>query len=143
MIDIRVVIEDHFRRVLEATKRAVFKSLGHAAAAIRKTAIESIEPEEGPSEPGTPPHTHTSGFTKKGKPRRGQLPQSIVFVEDKAAEEAIVGPRASVVGEAGAAHEFGGEFRGDDYPERPFMWPALEENIDRFAEGFQGSIGEE
>lgn len=57
-------------------------------------------------------------------------------------EGAIIGPRASVVGEAGQAHEFGGEFRGGEFPARPFMAPALENNLDRFAGTWSGSIGE-
>jgi hypothetical protein len=34
----------------------------------------------------------------------------------------------------------GGEFRGHEYPERPFMAPALEKNLDRFAGDWAGSI---
>ena len=48
---------------------------------------------------------------------------------------------ASVVGQAGAAHEFGGKFYSNDYPERPFMQPALERALPRFAGEWAGSIG--
>jgi hypothetical protein len=133
---------DSTKRVLDAADKAAFKNLGHAASAIRKTAIESIKPAEGPSPPGTPPHTHTAGVTKKGKLKKGHLPRAIVYDVDKAKQEAVVGPRASVVGESGAAHELGEEFRGDDYPERPYMSPALEANAPRFADEYAGSIGE-
>ena len=133
---------DTTRRVQDAADKATFKNLGHAASSIRKSAIESIQPEEGPSAPGTPPHTHTGGVTKKGKPRKGNLQRAIVYDVDKAAQDAVIGPRASVVGEAGAAHELGGEFHGDDYPERPYMGPALETNAPRLPGEFAGSIGE-
>jgi hypothetical protein len=36
----------------------------------------------------------------------------------------------------------GGEFRGHEYPERPYMAPALEKNLDRFAGDWAGSIGD-
>ena len=68
------------------------------------------------------------------------MPRAIVYAADK--ESAVVGPRHSVVGEAGAAHEFGEEFRGTDYPERSYMEPALDANLDRFAASWGGSIGE-
>jgi len=133
---------DNFNKVAEAVEKAAFRNVGHAAAAIRKDAIESIKPAEGASEPGTPPHTHTSGVTKKGKLRRGELQRAIVFAHNREENEALVGPRFSVVGTSGAAHEFGGEYLGQDYPERPFMSPALENNIDRFGGSFEASIGQ-
>lgn len=134
-----------------------FKNLGHASSAIRKDAIASIKPgptrqetlpsgrvvtRKVPSRPGTPPHTHTAGVTKKGKPKAGFLPRAIVFVVDKAKQEAVIGPRASIIGESGGAHELGGEFRGQDYPERAYMYPALQRNLSRFGSGMAASLGE-
>lgn len=142
MIGIDVKIEDNTQRVADAAERATFRNLGHAAATLRNEAIESIVPAEGPSEPGTPPHTHTASVTKAGRVRRGELPRAIVFDVDRAAQSALIGPRYSVVGESGAAHELGGEFKGEEYPERSFMGPALDNIEDRFAQSFQGSIGE-
>lgn len=129
------------QRVTDAADRTTFKNLGHAAARIRKSAVESIKPAEGPSPVGSPPHTHTQGVTKKGKIRRGELQRAIQFDVDKGRQEAIVGPRASVVGLSGRAHELGEEHMGQDFPERPFMFPALEENLDRFQADWAGSIG--
>jgi len=134
-IDFKFV--DTSKAVAKASDDATFKNFGHAAAGIRKTAIASIQPGDGPSTPGTPPHTHTQKVTKSGKTRAGVLPKSITFKADK--EGAVIGPRESIVGEAGAAHEFGEEFRGDDYPERPFMGPALEANLARFASSWQAA----
>src|SRR5262245_12333261 len=142
MIGARVQIVDRMQQVADAAKAAEFRNLGHAAASIRKTEIASIKSAPGPSQPGTPPHTDTGGLSKSGKARRGVLQRSFAYAVDKAAGRAVIGPQASVVGEAGAAHEFGGEFRGMDYPERPFAAPALEQNLDRFAGDWQGSIGE-
>lgn len=131
---------DQTKRVETATEKAAFRNFSHAAAAIRKDAIGSIQQAEGPSEPGTPPHTHTGGVTKKGKVRKGNLQRAITF--DATKEDAVIGPRESVVGLAGRAHELGEEFHGDDFPERPYMSPALEQNMDRFASEWSGSIGE-
>jgi hypothetical protein len=131
MIGLEVKTEDRTQRVTDAAERATFRNLGHAAAAIRRDTVESIVVAEGASAAGTPPLT-----------RRRQLKRAIRFANDRAAGEAVVGPMASIVGESGRAHELGGEFRGHDYPERPFMAPALEKNLDRFAGDWQGSIGE-
>lgn len=128
--------------VIKAADRAAFKNLGHAAATIRNDAIGSIIQAEGPSLPGRPPHTHTGGLTKKGKVRRGELQRAITFDYSKQEKTAVIGPRKSVVGLSGAAHELGGDFKGQDYPERAFMGPALQRNLDRFAEDWRGSIGE-
>lgn len=141
MIGMSATTTSNFKKVEQAAGQASFRSLGHAAAAIRKTEIASIKPGEGPSAAGTPPHTHTQKLTKKGKVRKGQLPRSFAFHVDKAKGEAIVGPRASVVGTSASAHEFGGEYKGESFDARPFAAPALAENLDRFAEGFRGSLG--
>lgn len=142
MFSVQAIVEFFPTPIIERAKDAGFRNTGHAAASIRKTAIESMEEAEGPSPPGEPPHTHTSGVTRKGRKRPGVLPKSITFDNDRESQTALIGPRFSVVGLAGEAHEFGGEFRGDDYPERPFMEPALMQNIDRFASDWAGSIGE-
>jgi hypothetical protein len=131
MIGIDIKTEDKTQRVTDATERATFRNLGHAVAAIRRDVVESIVVAEGPSPAGTPPHT-----------RRRQLKRAIRFANDRAAQEAVVGPMASIVGESGRAHEMGGEFRGHDFPERPYMAPALEKNLDRFAGDWQSAIGD-
>lgn len=81
-----------------------------------------------PSAPGTPPHT-----------RRKQLPNAIVY--DAAKGNAVIGPRFSRVGLSGEAHEFGGSYRGDQYPERSYMGPALTRDMPAFGNSFEGSIG--
>lgn len=117
--------------IAKAAEKAAFRNMGHAAARIRKDAQESIDVAEGPSPAGTPPHT-----------RKKQLPRAITFDYARSEQSAVIGPRASVVGEAGAAHELGGEFRGGEFDERPYMLPALEKNLPRFAQDWAGAIGE-
>jgi hypothetical protein len=130
MLGLSVQTEDRTRRVANAASAATFRNLGHAAARIAKDAKASLETAEGPSPPGSPPHTHKGAFLRR----------AVRYAASK--EEAIVGPQASLVGEVGAAHEFGEEYRGQEYPERAFMGPALEANEPRFAESWRGSIGE-
>lgn len=128
-LSMSVVVESLFPNVAKAAALAEFRSLGHAAATIRRDAAQSIDRSANPSEPGEPPHT-----------RRGQLKRAFRF--DVSEESAVVGPMLSMVGESAAAHEFGEEYKGQSFPERPFMAPALDRALPRFLRDWQGSIGE-
>lgn len=147
MIGTDVKIVDETRKVTQATERAKYRNVRHAAASIRKEAIASIKPapkgerrrarrrkgkivaraRHASSPPGSPPYTN-----------RGQLKRAIIYAADK--DTAIIGPRYSAVAASSQAHEFGGTYKGQQYPERPFMGPALEKNLDRFATSFRDSI---
>lgn len=129
MFGLKIKTEDRTKRVKDAADKAAFRNFGHAAASIRKDVVASIETSPEPSPPGEPPHT-----------RRRLLPRAMRFAVDK--QGAVIGPMASVAGQVGSAHEFGGQFRGDQYPERPFMLPALERAVPRFAGQWRGLIGE-
>jgi hypothetical protein len=142
MIGLAVTVRDQTQQVAQQLERTVVRNVGHAAASLRKRAIESIEPSDQPSPPGRPPHTRLRVSRKTGKVRPGQLQRAIVFDHDKQAHVAVIGARHTVVGESGQAHEFGGEYRGDDYPQRAFMGPALERTADRFGDDFAGSLGQ-
>lgn len=120
-------------RVAKAAEKAAFRNLGHAANRIMKDARASIVTNKNEASPaGTPPHT---------KAQAGHNLRTAIRY-DSTSEDAVVGPMGSMVGEAGATHEFGQERGGIDYPERPFMGPALEQNLDRFAESWRGAITE-
>lgn len=123
--------EDNTAAVAKAAQRESAKAIGRAAGRIRKTAIASISRGQEASAPGSPPNT-----------RRGQLKRAIRFDVNRESLEAVIGPMESMVGTSAAAHEFGEEYKGQDYPERPFMGPALDDNITAFAEEFSGTIGE-
>ncbi len=49
-------------------------------------------------------------------------------------------PTCLTLATAGNAHEFGGKFRREHYPKRPFMGPALEKVKDRLPPMWAGSI---
>ena len=130
MIDMRVLsFIDETPQVAKAVERGAIQGLRKAAFKIYEKARESIVESPEPSAPGEPPHT-----------RRGQLKRAIVYSVDAKEQVAIIGPRESVVGTSAAAHEFGGTFRGEKYPERPFMGAALEEELEIIPAGFANEV---
>lgn len=134
MIEFQTKIDAAKIRAFERlADKGFFKSLGNAAAAIRSTARSLIQRSSEPSTPGEPVHT------KRGKAKRSD---AILFAVDEPAGEAVVGFTYSVMQESMSAHEHGGVYLGTDYPARPVMAPALEVNLVRFADEFQGSLGE-
>lgn len=129
MIGFTAKVTDETAKVKQAVDRTAYRNLGHAAASIRKAAIRLIRRSAKPSAEGEPPHT-----------REGALRRSIRFaVEDKFT--AVIGPRASAVGQSASAHEHGGMYMGQEFSARPFMGPAMEENLDRFAKDWEGAVG--
>lgn len=130
MIKATARTENRFHRVKKAADKGAFRNFFHAASSIRKDAASSIIGSPEPSEEGEPPHTR----------RRNFLRRAIRFDADK--EGAVIGTMASVIGTAGEAHEKGIVYKGVDFPERAFMFPALERQIPRFAGEWKGSIGE-
>lgn len=131
-ISVVVDVETTVRRVENAAEKAAYKNIRHALFSISKAAKASIKKSKEPSEAGTPPNTRGRG--------RHNVRGAIYTAADKF--EGIAGPRHSYVGESGRAHEFGEEFEGDDFEERPFMGPQLKANAPRFAASWHGSIGE-
>jgi hypothetical protein len=122
-------------RGLELAKQFRYRSyraLERLGFLVRKQAQSSIEDEPGPSEPDHPPHTHKRATSKSGRPRKqGLLPASILYGLDKASMSVLIGPSKNVVGTVGQAFEHEGEttYKGQHYPSRSFMGPALGEEI--------------
>lgn len=117
------------KKVVKAAQRANITSLGHAGAAIRLTARRSIRKSDASSTPGTPPHT-----------RKGRIRNAIKYAVVAAAQSVVIGPDHEVAADSGAAHEFGGRFRQENYDRRPFMGPALEKTKDRLPRMWAGSV---
>lgn len=128
--EFKVELNLDFGRVSRAVDKAAFRSFSHAAASIRKDAAASIETSFEPSEPGRPPHTR----------RRNRLRRAIQYRATK--EGAVIGTAFSAIGEAGAAHEHGETFHGDEFAERQFMQPALERALPRIPGDWRGAVGE-
>lgn len=129
MFGLKTTTEDKTKDVARAAEKAQYRNFFHAAASVSRTAKESIDKADGPSAPGSPPHTHKRVFLRR----------AIRCAANK--QGAIIGPIHSVVGHSAEAHEFGGIYKSTRYPERPFMRPALDKAAPRFAGSWQGSIG--
>lgn len=98
------------RKAKDASKRAMFKG----GAAVMRIARRTIRTSKKKAPAGQQPHT-----------RRGQLRRAIVFDVESSGPSAMIGPRASFVGIAGAEHETGKQYRQTKLPQRPYMKPAL------------------
>jgi hypothetical protein len=129
MIAMRARTKFDKQKVLVKTREANITSLGHAGAALRLTARRSIRTRKKASAPGTPPHT-----------RRGQLKRAIAYAVDKQRGVVAIGPERDGVGTSGSAHEFGGRYRRERYPKRPYMGPALEKLQDRLPDFWANSV---
>jgi len=128
-IGFQVKTRSEIPKVLRKAHRANIDSLGHAGGTIRLTAKRSIRKSANPAEPGKPPKT-----------RRGQLRSSIRFAVERNRQRVLIGPDHRIVGQSGRAHEFGGRYRKQRYPKRPFMGPALTKTKDRLPKHWAGSI---
>jgi hypothetical protein len=117
------------RKVRKKADAGNFKSLNHAAAAIRLTARRSIRRSPKESAAGTPPHT-----------RRGLLKRALLYNVDKSRMRAVIGPAYSIAGRSGSAHEFGGRYYGRKYPKRSFIGPALRKQESRISRFWSASI---
>jgi hypothetical protein len=117
------------KKVRDAAKKGSITSLGHAGAAIRLQARHSIRKGKKPSPAGTPPHT-----------RKGRLRNAIKYAVTPGKQSVVIGPDYVVAADSGMAHEFGGKFRHERYPKRPFMGPALEKVKDRLPSFWAGSV---
>ena len=115
--------------VARKAKRANIQSLAHAGAAIRLAARRGIRRRKKASPAGQPPST-----------RRGLLRSAILYAVEKQNNLVVIGPEHSKVGRSGSAHEHGGRYRRQWYPQRPFMRPALEKNKDRLPKFWAGSV---
>jgi len=129
MISLQSKAAFNARKVRRRAKSANIRSLGHAGAAIRLAARRSIRKSSKASRPGSPPHT-----------RKGRLRGAILYAVEREKDRVVIGPRYTVAGPSGMAHEFGGRFRRQVYPRRAFMGPALEKVRDRLPRMWAGSV---
>lgn len=109
-------VQLRLQRIVKAAERARKGSLQSVGYPIATIAKSKIQRSRRPSSPGQPPAT-----------RRGLLRRAIRYQVADDRRSVVIGPAYSMVGTAGQAHEFGGRYRGDTFPKRPFMGPALDE----------------
>lgn len=146
------------------------KALSRFGAVVRRTAQTSMRYRKGASAPGTPPSAHKSGRLaalkkmKRAKYNGALLREMLFFAYDPRSGDTIVGPLGFKTKGTPipALHEYGGEraaFKGEvmaagkgknqslvklkgtlRYPARPFMRPALDKSLPKFAASFRGTV---
>jgi hypothetical protein len=126
---VKAKVKFNSQKILRASRSSSIRSLNHAAGAVRLTAKRSIRKSSHSSSAGSPPNT-----------RRGLIRGSIRFAVDKKAQYALIGTSYLIAGVSGKPHEHGGSFRGENYPQRAFMMPALRKNKDRINEFWKNSV---
>lgn len=138
------------KAVTDPAERAEQRAKSKFGAFVRRSARSSIKAKKGASRPGQPPHAH-SGYEveKKGKKQKRYLfRDSILFGQDPRTKSVIVGPVLRSGGHRGPttpeALELGGVIPRFGKPKRirprPFMKPALDREMPKFANLFRGSI---
>ena len=137
--------DPEYNKILAAVAKATMTALKIAGFNIRKTAMDSLQAVRGASDPGTPPHTHTTRYSRRTgmmKRRRkfGFLPGSIIYSPEPEKQTVVIGPNAQKIDQIGHVMEFGGEYKGGHYPARPFMGPALTANLSKIPGGFAGQV---
>ena len=127
MVAVAVKVVNHTKRVIAAVDRAQPEVLADMASIVVENVQDLFIRSPDPSRPGSSPHT-----------REGALPASV----DQAVgtDDVIIGPVASEVGQVGAAHEFGIQYKGQDYDKREFMGPGLDLSTDRIAQEWYRAI---
>jgi hypothetical protein len=131
MIGFATKFQDDTAKVKKQAEKATVQALYKAAYAIMTTAKGLIKTSPQASPPGEPPHT-----------RAGQLRQAIRYEVNRAEFTAYIGPQASQMGPAAQPMEHGGTFRGERYPERPFMGPALDKNREKIPAFLAGTVND-
>lgn len=117
------------KKLKRAAKAGSIKSLGHAGASIRLVARRSIKKSKQPSTPGSPPHT-----------RKGRIKNAIKYAVSADKQSVVIGPDVEVAGTSAKAHEFGGQYKREQYDKRPFMGPALNKTKERLPAMWAGSV---
>ena len=104
---------DRLRKAIERAREGSLRPIGFIVSQIAKGKVKKSAVA---SPPGQPPHT-----------RRGRLKFAIRYQMAQDKRSIVIGPAASKLGIAHKPHEFGGQYKGGRFPERPLMGPALEE----------------
>lgn len=122
---------EQIRAMQKRVDKGIFETLEHTAAAVRLTAFRLIFKRKGPSPKGTPI------YSPEGKAKR---PGAILFFVSDSEDFSVVGFSEGMMADSMRPHEHGGEYRGQTFPARPTMGPALEINSVRFADDFVDNL---
>ena len=140
-VKLNIETVDNFDKVIAAEQKATFENIRQAAYSIRKDAVSTIKRKPRRSQDASP-----AGQPPLTRGLRGKNLRTAIYVgadlNDRQFASALVGPRASFVGIAGEVHELGKSRGAIDFPERPFMRPALLRAVPRLPQQWSGTIGE-
>lgn len=117
-VDVSVKQQLRLERIAKAAERSRAGNLRSVGYLISTLAKGKIQRSKTKSQPGEPPHT-----------RRGLIRKAIRYAVADDRRSVVVGPAYSMIGTAGEAHEHGGRYKGETFPQRPFMGPALQEAL--------------
>ncbi len=129
MIGATAVTRFHRRRLEVAMRKGSITALSRGAFVVRAVAQAGLRKRKGPSPVGAPPHTHTRRMRK-----------ALLYSVDKTRGRAVIGPAAHLVGQSGGMHEHGGIWKGQRFPQRPFMNPALQVVTPQLPRQWAGSV---
>lgn len=107
-------VQLRLRRLMRTIERARAGSLHAVGYLVSSIAKGKIVRSGKAARPGQPPTT-----------RRGLMRRAIRYAVAPDKRSVVIGPVYSMVGTAGAAHEYGGKYKKQRYPKRPFMRPSL------------------
>jgi len=130
----RVTVDWHGSEVARAVEEAILPPLKKCAVAVVREAKASMRRAGGregePSEPGQPPNVQSGVL-------RSNINYAPETVRDLFGRRTIVVVGPSRNAAYGRIHEHGENVGGRQYPERPFMAPALESAQRRFVQHFK------
>jgi len=116
-------------RIQKALERIRDKGLRSAGFLVSSIMKRRIKRSRKPSKPGQTPHT-----------KRGQLRRAIRYGMAYDKMSVVIGPKYSMFGPAGGAHEYGGRYKGQIFPRRPFAGPALDLAMPFIGPQFKGTV---
>lgn len=150
-------------KILKAADKATVKALSKFGAFVRRRAQTSMKRRNKASAPGQPPSAHGNAKQGQGKAKKSKytgawLRELLFFSYDPLTRTVVVGPLGFKGSGVPALHEFGGTAQKwgvrtihgvrkrvvigtATYPPRPYMKPALDAELPKFAEQFRGTIG--
>ena len=132
-------------KVVKAVEKGSITSLSRASYETMQEAKKSIRPQrrKRKRKKGKKRRKRKQKKTGEGQPprtKKGQLRKAILYKVDNIKFSSVIGPTKSKMGTSASAHEFGGEYRGAIYPERPFMGPALQRVLPKLPDFWEKSI---
>lgn len=128
-MNVSVSVEFNEKRLLVLTRKGSIAALRRAGAYLRGAAQRAVVISSQPALPGKPAHS-----------RQGRLKRSILFAVERQRMAVLVGPAFSIMGRSMTAHEYGGTFRGREYPKRPLMGPTLRSTTPQLAAFWRDTV---